>query len=119
VELHAGGAVVTALVLGAASGLTLAWLRARKARDPWLAVPARAAGGLLLLQVALGVAALIRWQASIASHTPGTGLDIGIAASHTAVGSLLLAVSLALSLRHVRLRAGGRPPARRRRCSRH
>lgn len=93
--LHRVGAVaVTACVGG-----TLAWILARHRRDAWLLRPALAAAGLLLAQLALG--ALTIWTQKAVLPTT----------AHVAGGAGMLAASLTLTLRAVRLSAWPKPVA--------
>lgn len=93
--LHRVGAVVVTACVGG----TLAWILARHRRDGWLVRPALAAAGLLLAQLALG--ALTIWTQKAVLPTT----------AHVAGGAGMLAASLTLTLRAVRLSAWPKPVA--------
>lgn len=95
---HATGAVVVTLVLG---GGVAAALRRHKGVT-YLARPARLAGALLILQLALGVLSYLARLRSPGEPQP-LGPMVGVTVAHVATGALLLAVTLVLTLRAFRV----------------
>ncbi len=102
---HTGLHLHTHLALAALVALSGFWLVARVLGShwdqPWLARPARALAGLLMLQLLLGVAAYLgRFTALGSALTPWLALAIPLV--HRVAGTLLLGAILLLALRAYR-----------------
>jgi len=99
---HVSGAFVVTIVLGAT--VVRVWTRHRSER--LLGGPALIAAGLLVVQLALGVAAYITRAASPYDPQPLTPM-VAVTVAHVACGALLFATTIVLTLRVFRfVRAG-------------
>jgi cytochrome c oxidase assembly protein subunit 15 len=104
---HMGGALLVTLVLGG----TLWTVFKRYRGETYLTKPALLAGGVLGLQLLLGVAAFLARRASPSAPQPRNPM-VGITVAHVACGALVFALTIVLTLRAFRLLAEMRWPAR-------
>jgi cytochrome c oxidase assembly protein subunit 15 len=95
---HIGGAIVVTVVLGA----TVATVMLRHGAEKYLATPALVAGSLLFIQLLLGLAAYITRAASPFEPQPLNPM-ISATVAHVAVGALVFATTIVLTLRVFRV----------------
>jgi len=95
---HVGGAIVVTLVLGA----TVATVMLRHGTEKYLTRPALVAGSLLFIQLLLGLAAYITRAASPFDPQPLNPM-ISVTVAHVAVGALVFATTIVLTLRVFRV----------------
>lgn len=91
---HICGAVVVSLVLST----TIAFVLLRYRGEPYLARPATIAAALLVVQLGLGLAALITRMRSPYDPQPLNPM-IAVTVAHVACGALVFAVTIVLTLR--------------------
>ena len=95
---HVGGAIVVTLVLGA----TVATVMLRHRTETYLSRPALVAVSLLFIQLLLGLAAYITRAASPFDPQPLNPM-ISVTVAHVAVGALVFATTIVLTLRVFRV----------------
>lgn len=96
--LHIGGAVAVALIIGS----TVRNIVRRFPSNRDLMRPAIAVGGILAVQIGLGLAAYVTRLSSPYQPQPLNPM-VGVTAAHVAVGALLLASTLFLTIRVFRV----------------
>jgi cytochrome c oxidase assembly protein subunit 15 len=106
---HTGRQLQTHLVFAALLAVCGFWLVARVLGShwgqPWLARPARALAGLLMLQLFLGLAAYLARFTALGGASMAPWLTLAIPLVHRVVGTLLLGTALLLVLRAARFPA--------------
>ncbi|MEP6706534.1 MAG: COX15/CtaA family protein [Pyrinomonadaceae bacterium] len=95
---HVAGAIVVTIVLIIVCSMTLR----RHGDQPYLRRPVMFAGGLLALQLCLGVAAYVTREWSPNDPQPLNPM-IGITVAHVACGALVFAATIVLTLRTFRI----------------
>lgn len=95
---HVGGAIVVTLALG----VTVATVMLRHRAEKYLTRPALVAASLLFIQLLLGLAAYITRAASPFEPQPLNPM-ISVTVAHVAVGALVFATTIVLTLRVFRV----------------
>ncbi|MGB7925515.1 MAG: COX15/CtaA family protein [Pyrinomonadaceae bacterium] len=95
---HVAGAALVTLAQGGLIGAVVSRYRG----EPYLTRPAMMIAGLLVLQLGLGLAAYLTRRVSPDDPQPLNPM-VGITVAHVACGALILATTIALSLRAVRI----------------